>query len=106
MIIALHSSGCAHTLHELPDWSQAPWSRILMSFSMKALAAAALGLHCRDIIVLLYEVILWLLYGYVVAVAMTAASSRRVAELWLPCQPGEKKHACSSYGSLHLLPAS
>ena len=52
-----------------------------MRFIMKALAAAALGLHFRDIKVILYEAILWLLYGYVVAVATTAASSRRVAVL-------------------------
>ena len=77
-----------------------------MRFIMKALAAAALGLHCRDIKVILYEVILWLLYGYVVTVDMTAASSRRVAVLWLPCQPVEKKCVHSSYGSLPLLPAS
>lgn len=33
-----------------------------MSFIMKALAAAALGLHWSNIMVMLYEVILWLHY--------------------------------------------
>ena len=37
--------------------------------------------------------------GYAVAAAMAAASARREAVLWLPCQPGENKHVCSSYGS-------
>ena len=51
-------------------------------------------------------VLLWLYYGYVVAAAPAAASARRKAVLWLPCQPGDNKHVCSSYGSLSLLPAS
>ena len=38
-------------------------------------------------------------YGYVVAAARTAAWVRRVAVLWLPCQPSESKRVCSSYGS-------
>ena len=44
---------------------------------MKALAAAALVLHWSDIIVTLYEVMLWLRYGYVMAAATAAASARR-----------------------------
>ena len=41
----------------------------------------------------------WLCYGSFVAAAMAAASERREAVLWLPCQPGENKRVCSSYGS-------
>ena len=61
-----------------------------MSFAMKALGAAALGLHWRDIMVMLYEVMFWLHYGYVMAVAMAAASAGREAMLQLPRQPGER----------------
>ena len=50
--------------------------------------------------------ILLLHYGYVVATAMAAASARREAVFWLPCQPEENKQACSSHGSSNLLPAS
>ena len=60
-----------------------------MSFAMKALGAAALGLHWRDIVVMLYEVMFWLRYGYVMAAAIAAASARREALLWLLCQPGD-----------------
>ena len=49
---------------------------------------------------------LWLCYGYVVAAATAAPSAGREAVLWLLCQPGENKHACSSYGLLCLLSAS
>ena len=48
---------------------------------------------------------LLLRYGYVVAAATAATPARREAVLQLPCQPGENKHVCSSYGSLSLLPA-
>ena len=65
-----------------------------MSFAMKALGAAALGLHWRDIMVMLYEVMLWLPYGYVMAAAMAAKSAKRKAVLWLLCQPGENKCVC------------
>ena len=50
--------------------------------------------------------LLWLCYGYVVAAATAAESARREAVLWLPCQPGENKCVCGSYGSSSLLPAS
>ena len=60
-----------------------------MSFAMKALGAAALGLHWRDIMVMLYEVMFWLCHGYVMASAIPAASARREALLWLLCQPGD-----------------
>ena len=77
-----------------------------MSFAMKALAAAALGLHWSDFVIMSYEVMLRLCYGYVAAAATAAASGRREAVFWLPCQPGENKCVCSSYGSSRLLPAS
>ena len=73
---------------------------------MKALAAAASGLHWSDIMVMLYEVMLWLCYGYVMAAAIAVASARREAVLWLPCQPRENKRFCHSYSSLCLLPVS
>ena len=56
--------------------------------------------------VMLYGVMLWLRYGYVMAAATAAASARREAASWLPCQSGEDKRVCSSYSSLSLLPAS
>ena len=40
--------------------------------------------------------LLWLHYGYVVAVAMAAESARRETVIWLPCQTGENKPVCSS----------
>ena len=65
-----------------------------MSFTMKALATAALGLHWSNTTVMLSEVMLF----YVMTAAMAAASARRDAVLWLLCQPGENKCVCSSYG--------
>ena len=56
---------------------------------MKALGVAALGLHWRDITVMLCEVMFCLPYGYVMPAAMAAASARREALLWLLCQPGD-----------------
>lgn len=75
-----------------------------MSATMRALAAAALGLYWGDITVIrdCAMAIPWLHYGSVAA----AASVRREAELWLPRQPGENKSMCSSCGSLSLLPGS
>ena len=72
-----------------------------MSFTMKALAA--LGLPWSGIMVMLREIMLWLLFGYVMTAAVAAVSTRREAVLWLPGQPGEKKRVCSSYGSLQPL---
>ena len=46
------------------------------------------------------------IYGYVMTAATDAALARREAVLWLPCQPGENIHVCTSYGSSSLLPAS
>ena len=68
-----------------------------MNFTMRALTAAALGLHWSR-----FMVMFSLCYGFV----MAAASARKGAVLWLPCQPGENRHVCSPYGSLSLLPAS
>ena len=48
-----------------------------MSFTMKALAAAAPGLQCLDIMVLLHEGMLWLHYGCVMAAAIVAVPARR-----------------------------
>ena len=42
----------------------------------------------------------------VMAVPTAAASARREAVLWLPCQPGENKYVCCSYSTSSLLPAS
>ena len=44
-----------------------------MSFTMKALAAAVLGLHCSGIMVVLCEVTLWLRYGYVIVLVAVLA---------------------------------
>ena len=77
-----------------------------MSLTMKALAAAAWVLHWSGIIVMLYEVMSWLCFGYVTAVDTAAASARRETVLWLPCQSGETKRVSRSYSSLSLLPAS
>ena len=52
-----------------------------MSFTMKALDAAALGLHWSSIMIILYEVMLWLHYGYVMVMLWLL--------LWLLHQPGE-----------------
>ena len=51
-----------------------------MTFTVKALAATALGLHWCNIMIMLYELMLWLCYDYfmvyVAAIAMVAASVR------------------------------
>ena len=61
-------------------WS---WDHVLdasMGFTMKALAAVALGLDWSNIMVMLHEIMLWffykLCYGYVVAAAVAVASVR------------------------------
>ena len=74
------------------------------SVTMKALAA--LGLPWSGIMVMLREIMLWLLFGYVMTAAVAAVSARREAVLWPPRQPGGNKCACTSYRSLHLLPDS
>ena len=63
------------------------------------------GLNWSNSMVMLYEVMLWLCYGYVMSI-MTASSARREAVLWLPCQLGENKCVCSSDGFSSILPAS
>ena len=69
--------------HELLTWLWATLcSTACMSFTMKALAAAALGLHWSDIMVTLHEVMLWQPYGYIMVMLRL--------QLQLPCQPGER----------------
>ena len=51
-----------------------------MSFTMKALAAAALGLHWSDIMVTLHQVMLQQPYGYIMVMLWL--------QLQLPRQPG------------------
>ena len=81
-----------------------------VSFTVKALTFAGLGLHRSHI--MFYVIwgyvlaVFWLHYGYVVAAATALVSSRRETVLWLPCHPGENKYVCSSYCSLSLLAAS
>ena len=53
-----------------------------MNFIMEALAAAALGLHWSDITRMLYEVMLWLHYGYIMVLLWLL--------LRLLCQSGER----------------
>ena len=56
---------------------------------MKALAAAALGLHWSDFMIMLYEVMLWLCYGYVLVMLWLL--------LWLLSQLGERLcYSCSA----------
>ena len=59
-------------------WS---WDHVLdasMGFTMKALAAVALGLDWSNIMVMLHEIMLWffckLCYSYVVAAALAVAT--------------------------------
>ena len=47
------------------------------SVTTKTLAAATLGLHCSNSMIMLYKVMLWLYYAYVVAAAIAAVSARR-----------------------------
>ena len=49
-----------------------------ISVSVKALAAAASELHWSNIMVILYEIMLWPHYGYLMVM------------LWLLCQPGKR----------------
>ena len=78
-------------------------------FNMKALAAAALGIHWRNVMVMLHEVMLWLCYGFIMVMLWLL--------LWLRRQPAERlrygycarqesKPVCRSHGSSSLLPAS
>ena len=53
-----------------------------VSFTMKALAAAALGLHWSNIMVMVCEVMLWLYYGCAMVMLQLL--------LWLLCQLGER----------------
>ena len=47
------------------------------SVTTKTLAAATLGLHWSNSLIMLYKVMLWLYYAYVVAAAMAAVSAKR-----------------------------
>ena len=56
---------------------------------MKVLAATVLGLHCNDIVTMLYEVMLWLCYGYVLVMLRLL--------LWLLSQLEERLcYGCSA----------
>ena len=59
------------------------------NFTTKALAAAALGLHWSNIMIMLCEVMLWLCYGYVVAAAMAAVSQERGCVM--PAMPARRE---------------
>ena len=72
---------------------------VCMTFAMEALAAAVSGPHWSDIMVMLYEVLLWLC-----CYLMAAVSAGREVVLRLPRQPGDNKRAYHSYSSLRLLP--
>lgn len=78
-----YSTACSR--HEIPAWLRFTWMNLVwftcISFTMKALAAAALGLHGSScIMIILYEVMLWLHYGYVMVMLWLL--------LWLLHQPG------------------
>lgn len=81
-----------------------------VSFTVKALAVAALGLHWSHSMFYVtwgyILAVLWLHYGYIVAAATALVSARMETVLWLPCHPGENEHVCSSCCSLSLLAAS
>ena len=55
----------------------------LYELHMKALAAAALGLHRGSTMIMFCEIMCWLRCGYVVACAVTSVSARGEAVLWL-----------------------
>ena len=74
-----------HAHHAVFAGSQALCSTQSMSFVMKALAPATLGLHWSNIMVMLYEVLLCLCHGYIMVMS------------WLLCQPGER--LCYGYPS-------
>ena len=80
-----------------------------ISFTMKVLASAALGLHWGSIMVMLCELMFWLCYDYIMVMLWLL--------LQLMCQPEERLcydcHAsqerinmCNSYGSSSILPPS
>ena len=65
------------------------------------------GATLECILVMQSEFILRLRYGYLMVILCPLLwLLRRDAVLWLPCQPGENKSVCHSYGSFSLLPAS
>ena len=105
-LLGPHCGGTTVTLHKAALWLCC--TRLCYGYVM---AAALLGPHCGGIMVMLHKAALWLsctrlCYGYVMAAAKAAASARREAVSGLTCQPGEKKHFCSSYCSSSRLEAS
>ena len=102
-----------HAHREVLAWSQVTlcWY-VCLNFTMKALAAAALGVRWSNVMVML-----WLHYGYVVATAMAAASVRRgcvtaaasvrreqtrLQHLWLLRSPSRlSAHASPTLGSVN-----
>ena len=71
----------AHLLQEVLTLGYFVWWACA-SFNMKALVAAALGLHWRNVMVMLHEVMLRLCYGFIMVLLWLL--------LWLLSQPGER----------------
>ena len=66
---------------------------------------ATLEQHHGDVMWGYVLAMLCLCYGKVMTVAVAAASIKREAVSWLPCQPEKNKSVCSSHGSSsHSLP--
>ena len=79
-----------HVHHELPAWSLATLCGMpVWASPLTALAAAASGLHWCDIMAMLYEVMLWLRYGYVMANATATESGRSMA--WHDCHASQER---------------
>ena len=77
------TSSTAHTRHKVFTWSTGYLVQYAcMSFTMKALATTALGLHGSDIMGMLHEVTSWLHCGYIMVMLWLL--------LWLLCQAGER----------------
>ena len=68
-----------------------------MSFTMKALAAAALGLHWSGLMIMLYEVMLWLVYRYGCCINQERGSI-------MAAVPARREEMCLHF--LRLLPSS
>ena len=77
----------AHTRHKVLSWSMGYLVQYAcMSFTTKALATTALGLHGSDIMGMLHEIILWLRCGYIMVMLwmlLQLLSAKREAVLWL-----------------------
>ena len=69
--------------HEVLTWSQVLSAVHLYKLHQESLAAAAaLGLHWSDTMIMFYEVMIWLHYGYFMVLLLLL--------LRLLCQPGER----------------